>query len=310
MDSFTQTIELDFSIPGNNIKKVKESLKKAGVFEFGIGDDLRAGKFGGMMNAFDRLKTTLGTGGGGVGMPFWLKGISGLVGAGVELTKGIFGQVKKYLPKLDDLKSETDKLVEYSHLSNENVREQALMYGFNPGQNYAFTKTREILGFGDIEDIFWAAMEGDEAYIAKFNELMTKYTEEYQNMMDQELFDKYRDVQWESAQLVTELQLKTLEFLAENKTSLMNAFDKILGFFDTILNVAETLHKWFGKDDEGNGFFDRVVNFNNKYFSGINSYDTYYVGSTQEALGISQNKYNNLLTTANMGGINGSRNSI
>ena len=302
MDNFTQTIELDFSIPGNNIKKVKESLKKAGVFEFGIGNDLRSGKFGGMMNAFDRLKTTAGTGGGGVGMPFWLKGMSLLVGTGVEITKGIFGQVKKYLPKLDDLKSETDKLVEYSHLSNQSVRAQALEYGFDPAQNYAFTKAKEILGFENIEDIFWASMEGDEGYINKFNELMTKYTEEYQNIMDQELFDKYRDVQWESAQLVTDLQLKTLEFIAEHKDGLMKAFDRILGFFDTMLNVADTLHRWFGKDEQGNGFFDRIVNKTSQAFNTINSNDTFYVGSAQGAISISQNKYNNLLTSTNMGG--------
>lgn len=229
------------------------------------------------------------------------------------------------IPTFSDIKSAADEILKYSKLSNSDVRDTALSFGFNSAQTYAYQQTMDLLGLNSFEDLYW--LNSQES--AKFKEKFTEYQGRYAGLNDSGMLSSYQDLQWQVEEFKEDLSYLALQFIVDNKDIVIEAFDwindalqfvidhkdEILDTMDSIMtgikNTVTTISDSLGvistaitdvktAISNAKDFWRRYKEISNQV--SIYSNDIYNVGSPTEALGIGQNKYSFLQTSAGFGG--------
>ena len=131
---------------------------------------------------------------------------------------------------LQDSLSELDNMMTYSTLANSEYRSLAFQYGFSGAEAYGFKKAKDIMGLTSEEDLFYAVSEGRGA---QFQEIMSRYAEDYDRLYQSGFFEDYRQYQIEMADLKQELSVDLIKFFVDNKELIkqgMNALLKLTEF--------------------------------------------------------------------------------
>lgn len=131
---------------------------------------------------------------------------------------------------LQDSLSELDNMMTYSTLANSEYRNLAFQYGFSGAEAYGFQKAKDIMGLKSEEDLFYAVSEGRGA---QFQEIMSRYAEDYDKLYQSGFFEDYRQYQIEMADLKQELSVDLIKFFVDNKELIkqgMNALLKLTEF--------------------------------------------------------------------------------
>lgn len=115
-----------------------------------------------------------------------------------------------------DAWGELGTMLQSSLLTNANTRKNAFNYGFSASESYGFDKAKQMLGIQDEEDLWYM----NDTQKNKFQEIMTKYSEKYEQLYDSGFFDKYLEFQIEMEEFKLDMQMEIVEFFMENKNTI------------------------------------------------------------------------------------------
>lgn len=174
---------------------------------------------------------------------------------GKKITKGLESLLDGFMEYIDILKGSLDKFSEMSKFSletsltiNSDIRDQALQYGLNDAQNYALSKTQEIMGISSEEDMYTMTPAQQE----RFADLIGKYTSQYQEIADKDLFSTYEEYQKEMQDFKDELQMEVIEFFANNKDTIISVMDFLMNVLSDILGVITWINNFLNGDNSIN----------------------------------------------------------
>lgn len=145
-----------------------------------------------------------------------------------------FAQSLKTLFK--DSWTELNNMLKWSRLTNQEVRNQAFQYGFDPAQNYAFSKVSDLMGISGLEDIAYMNQQQRDKFFEKFNE----YSDRYAQLYDSGFFDTLEQYNWEMEEFKEDLQYSVIEFFVNNKDTIK----AILNLLMTLAKAVTSLAGW------------------------------------------------------------------
>lgn len=135
-----------------------------------------------------------------------------------------------------------------SYTFNSSARNQALTYGLNGSQNYAFTQTQKIMGMSSLEDLYFANPNQQ----AMFQTLMAKEEEIYNKMLSDGTLESFQEMQIEFQVIKQEFEAEVIKFLSENKDTIMNFMRlgvEVLKFQLSIVSGIMSVITWFTGGD-------------------------------------------------------------
>lgn len=146
----------------------------------------------------------------------------------------------KALKKLKDIAvdsvDELHNVIDYSRLSNQDVREQAFEFGFSPSENYAYSKAMDVMGLSSFDDLYFLT----EKQWKRFNDNFEKFEERYSNLYDEGFFESVEDYNYRLAEWEEEMKYEFLEFFVDNKELIMGGLD----ILTELLGYAATATRW------------------------------------------------------------------
>lgn len=146
--------------------------------------------------------------------------------------------VKQFLiDSFNDGWKEIENLVSYSTLSNENMRNLAFTYGFTSAEAYGFDKAKKLLGFQSEEDLMFAEPWQQQ----KFQEVMTRFADNYNSLYSKDFFEKYLEFQYEWAEFKQDVLLDFTKFFIANKDLIKSGMTGILRILDVVSNISDWL---------------------------------------------------------------------
>ena len=137
---------------------------------------------------------------------------------------------------------EIENLVSYSTLSNQNFRDLAFTYGFTSAEAYGFDTAKKLLGFESEEDLLYAEPWQQQ----KFQEVMTKFADNYNTLYDKDFFEKYLDFQYEWAEFKQDMLIDFTKFFISNKDLIKNGMTGILKILEVVNDLANWITDKFG----------------------------------------------------------------
>lgn len=150
--------------------------------------------------------------------------------------------LKKLKEIADGSVDELHNVVDYSRLSNKDVREQAFEFGFNPAENYAYSKTMDVMGLSGFEDLYFLT----EKQWKRFNDNFEKFSERYSNLYDEGFFESVEDYNYRLAEWEEEMKYEFLEFFVDNKELIMGSLDVLTELLGYVTAATRWLLKTFG----------------------------------------------------------------
>lgn len=207
--------------------------------------------------------------------------------------KGIVTIGNEFLSKLADTFTdawkELDTMLSYTRLSNAQTRQLAFGYGFNASESYAYTKATELLGFSDIEDLWYA----NNTELELFSEAFEKYSRKYSELYDAGLFDKMLEYQVEMQEFSEDIKLEFVQFFVDNKELIIGSMNAILTISKAVLKVLAFVGDLFHEltrtssnqvateSDVVNNYANRTNNIKMDYtFNGVDKVDREYLTQT------------------------------
>lgn len=162
----------------------------------------------------------------------------GKVAVPVAVAVGAIALLVKAFNKLKDtVEKVASEYVKYARLTDEAIREQKFTYGFSGQESYAYSKTMELMGFSNFEDLYFMTSKQQQ----EFNERFSRYADQYEALYQSGFFDQLEETQWMLKEYQQEFNYEMLTWLNENKEAIdsilrvgmeiMNAVLQIVGFF-------------------------------------------------------------------------------
>lgn len=145
-----------------------------------------------------------------------------------------------------DAWSELGTMLQSSLLTNANTRENAFNYGFSASESYGFDKAKQMLGIQSEEDLWYM----NDTQKSKFQEIMTKYSEKYEQLYDSGFFDKYLQFQIEMEEFKLDMQMEIIEFFMENKNTIKKFMELSMSAMEFIVNALGWLMDFFGGSEQ------------------------------------------------------------
>lgn len=143
----------------------------------------------------------------------------GIIVWGINQLGGLFNKFVGDIKSLfKEAWSELKQTIDYSQMTNPQLRNQALAYGFNPAQNYAYSKTMQMMGFSSFDDLYF--MNAQER--SKFQEKFVEYQDRYIRMYDSGFFKDLQNYEWEMTEFKEDLTYDVMQWLVDNKDTLKN----------------------------------------------------------------------------------------
>ena len=224
-NNYTKGIPISLTINEKDLKEFKEIVDK---IEKGQEADLERlkeiVKTGGTEGTATSATTTSATvaGESATGGSWWAVALS-------ILSKIAEKALKKLKEIVDDSVDELHNVIDYSRLSNKDVREQAFEFGFSPAENYAYSKAMDVMGLSGFEDLYFLT----EKQWKRFNDNFEKFSERYSNLYDGGFFESVEDYNYRLAEWEEEMKYEFLEFFVDNKELIMGSLDvltELLGY--------------------------------------------------------------------------------
>ena len=232
------------------------------------------------------------------------KGVDKALG---KLKSAIIGIVTNPLKKLGEaFKNAVHDIIEFrtgvatfntsnSLITNSAAREQQLKYGLSASQNYGFTKAKEMLNIQSDEDLMYMNAEQRDRLLG----YMEKYSSWFDQMNSSGVLQDIQEMQLEFNELKEELAMEFLQWVAENKETIMTIIRGIFEFVKFIANKIIDIVNFFSKLTGGKaheGFYsealssDTINNNNNSKSTNI----TINANTTNNATGVlgSQEAFN------------------
>lgn len=172
---------------------------------------------------------------------------------------------------------ELNKMLQSSLLTNRNTRENAFLYGFSPAESYGFDKAKNMLGIQSEEDLWYM----NDLQKSKFQDIMAKYADKYNQLYDSGFFDKYLEFQIEMEEFKLDMQMEIIEFFMQNKDTIRQFMEISMKAMEFIVQALGWLVDRFSQNNETSER-TRTANMNDI----INGYTT-------------NNKINNVSQTIN-----------
>ena len=238
-DNYTKGIPISLTINEKDLKEFKEIVDK---IEKGQEADLERlkeiVKTGGTEGTATSATTTSATvaGESATGGSWWAVALS-------LLSKIAEKALKKLKEIADDSVDELHNVVDYSRLSNQAVREQAFEFGFNPAENYAYSKTMDVMGLSGFEDLYFLT----ENQWTRFNNNFEKFQKRYTKLYDEGFFDAVEDFNYQMAEWEEDLKYTFLQFVVDNKEDVMDLLDLV----ENILETTVKMTSWFFGESAG-----------------------------------------------------------
>ena len=85
---------------------------------------------------------------------------------------------------------------------------------------------------------------------SKFQEIMTKYSEKYEQLYDSGFFDKYLQFQIEMEEFKLDMQMEIIEFFMENKNTIKKFMELSMSAMEFIVNALGWLMDFFGGSEQ------------------------------------------------------------
>lgn len=238
-NNYTKGIPISLTINEKDLKEFKEIVDK---IEKGQEADLERlkeiVKTGGTEGTATSATTTSATvaGESATGGSWWSVALS-------ILSKIAEKALKKLKEIADDSVDELHNVVDYSRLSNKDVREQAFEFGFSPAENYAYSKAMDVMGLSSFEDLYFLT----ESQWKRFNENFEKFQERYTRLYDEGFFDAVEDFNYQMAEWEEDLKYTFLQFVVDNKEDVMDLLDLV----ENILETTVKMTSWFFGESAG-----------------------------------------------------------
>ena len=238
-NNYTKGIPISLTINEKDLKEFKEIVDK---IEKGQEADLERlkeiVKTGGTEGTATSATTTSATvaGESATGGSWWAVALS-------ILSKIAEKALKKLKEIVDDSVDELHNVIDYSRLSNKDVREQAFEFGFSPAENYAYSKAMDVMGLSGFEDLYFLT----EKQWKRFNDNFEKFSERYSNLYDEGFFESVEDYNYRLAEWEEDLKYTFLQFVVDNKEDVMDLLDLV----ENILETTVKMTSWFFGESAG-----------------------------------------------------------
>ena len=232
-NNYTKGIPISLTINEKDLEEFKEIVDK---IEKGQEADLERlkeiVKTGGTEGTATSATTTSATvaGESATGGSWWAVALS-------ILSKIAEKALKKFKEIADDSVDELHNVVDYSRLSNKDVREQAFEFGFSPAENYAYSKAMDVMGLSSFEDLYFLT----EKQWKRFNDNFEKFEERYSNLYDEGFFESVEDFNYQLAECEEDLKYTFLQYVVDNKEDFMDLLDLV----ENILETTVKMTSWF-----------------------------------------------------------------
>lgn len=175
------------------------------------------------------------------------KGKKGIKYWGLQQLKKLFDSfIEGIKNTFDNALDEMDSILSYSQLTDSQIREQAFSYGFNPAQNYAYSKTAELLGISSFEDLAFMNNQQRQKFYEKFNE----YNEQYTSLFDSGYFEEMQEFKWEMAEFKEDMTYDFMHWMMDNRDTLMNFMSVIASAAETTVEALGWIVDYFGNRSE------------------------------------------------------------
>lgn len=160
---------------------------------------------------------------------------------GLDL-KSIFSDVGKSIKDiLDPYTGVASYDTTTSLFTNAKARNQQMQYGLSSESNFALTKTKEMLGMTDDNDLMYMNENQKQA----FNEIMEKYKTWYSGLESTGAMERLQNAQLEFKMFKEELSYKFLGWFAEHKDQIFNAIEFIMNVVfriaEVVMNILDAL---------------------------------------------------------------------
>lgn len=237
-NNYTKGIPISLTINEKDLKEFKEIVDK---IEKGQEADLERlkeiVKTGGTEGTATSATTTSATvaGESATGGSWWAVALS-------ILSKIAEKALKELKEIVDDSVDELHNVIDYSRLSNKDVREQAFEFGFSPSENYAYSKAMDVMGLSGFEDLYFLT----EKQWKRFNDNFEKFSERYSNLYDEGFFESVEDYNYRLAEWEEEIKYEFLEFFVDNKELIMGGLDVLTELLGYVTAATRWLLKTFG----------------------------------------------------------------
>ena len=160
---------------------------------------------------------------------------------GLDL-KSIFSDVGKTIKDiLDPYTGVASYNTTTSLFTNASAREQQMKYGLSSESNYALTKTKDMLGMKNDDDLMYMNENQKQA----FNEIMEKYKTWYSGLESTGAMERIQNAQLEFKMFKEELSYKFLGWFAEHKDQIFTAIEFIMNVVfkiaEVVMNILDSL---------------------------------------------------------------------
>lgn len=156
-----------------------------------------------------------------------------------------------------DAWNELNTMMQSSLLTNANTRENAFNYGFSASESYGFDKAKQMLGIQSEEDLWYM----NDTQKNKFQEIMTKYAEKYEELYNSGFFDKYLEYQIEMEEFKLDMQMEIIEFFMENKNTIKEFMELSMDAMEFIVDALSWLMNFFGGSEQTSDE-EKIANIN------------------------------------------------
>ena len=139
-----------------------------------------------------------------------------------------------------------------SLITNSSARETKLKYGMNDSQAYGFTQAKSLLNIQSDEDLMYMNQEQRDRLLG----YMEKYSNWYSEMESSGVLQNIQEMQLEFEMFKQEIAMEFLQWVSENKETIMTCikgiFNFIKGIATLVMNIINIL-SW-GTADTSSAF--------------------------------------------------------
>lgn len=129
-----------------------------------------------------------------------------------------------------------------SLITNSAAREQQLKYGLTASQNYGFTQAKGMLGIQSDEDLMYMNASQRDRLLS----YMERYSSWYDEMESSGVLDTMQEMQLEIEEMKQEIAMEFIQWLGENKDTIMECLKGMFEFLKGILAAAKAVLSLFG----------------------------------------------------------------
>lgn len=124
-----------------------------------------------------------------------------------------------------------------SLITNSAARQTQMKYGLSNSQTYAFTQASSLLGISSDEDLMYMNQSQKQV----FTQYMQKYSSWYEQLMSSGALQDIQQMQLEFAMFKQEVAVDLLQFVAQNKDTLLAAAKGIMSILEWVMKLATKL---------------------------------------------------------------------